>query len=143
MGKYKAIPTKMTGQEDEKLVRTNRHQAMQLQLHSKPEYALLDDGAIIFVISAILVENLKLEVAPAYSSFFGANGTNNAVIGKVNNAPVSFGKIVMSLNLLVKVSTPIERIMRHPTRIRMHMKIDKYRSRVKMPKKTLQQKQLI
>lgn len=48
----------------------------------------------------------------------------------VTNVPVSFGKIVMRLNLLVFESVPYDLIISDPTQIRMRIKMDKYNSTV-------------
>ena len=94
----------------------NRHQAAELAMYSEAVYGLLDSGAISNVMSDKLANKLRLELSPTERRSIFADGTLGSC---ASGMPVSFGSIVMNLDLLVIASVPYDLIISSSTLVEM------------------------
>ena len=101
-------------------------QVVESAVYSEAVYGSLYSGDIPNVMSDKLANKLRLELSQTDRRIIVAGGTSGSWAGSISGIKVSFGSIVMRLDLLVITSVPYNLIIGAPTLVDKRACIDMY-----------------
>ena len=110
----------------------SRNLLVQVHVYSESTMALFDSDAIPNVTSQKILKKLHLCMQTTNQSIKVASCASEKCVGTLNEVPISFGELVVSMDFLVLEETPYDILFGLPTMIQLRARPDYYRMVLKI-----------